>query len=447
MRADLIQHLNGKNILFASVPAEGHVNPMTGLAKFLQGMGCNVRWYTSEIFSQKLERLGIHHYPFVKALDLNQENLLEKLPERVTIHDPAAKLDFDLINFFGNRSEEYYRDLQDIYASFPFDLLVADSMFSAIPFVRHRMHIPVVSIGIIPLAEDSYDLAPYGMALPPATNATERSEYAALRDMATDVLFKRSIDNYDAILTKHGIPHQNSVMFDLLIRESLIYLQIGIPSFEYERSDLSDNIRFVGALLPHADPRQGPSWHDDRLLKYEKIVLVTQGTVEKDIQKILIPTLEAFKGTDVLVIATTGGSNTEKLREKFPFENFIIEDYIPFDDVMPYADVYVTNGGYSGTLLSIKHNLPIIAAGVHEGKNEVCARIGHFKIGVNLRTEVPFPSAIRSAVNKILGDSSYKTNITALAEEIRSYNANEISAGYISELLQVRRKTSTPVEP
>jgi UDP:flavonoid glycosyltransferase YjiC (YdhE family) len=278
------------------------------------------------------------------------------------------------------------------------------------------------------------------MALPPATNAAERSEYAEFRNLAVDVLFKRSIENFDAILNKHGIPLKNSILLDLLIREAVLYLQIGIPSFEYKRSDLSANIRFVGALLPYANPRQGQSWYDERLEKYSKIVLVTQGTVEKDIQKILVPTLEAFKGTDVLVIATTGGSKTGELREKYPFENFIIEDYIPFDDVMPHADVYVTNGGYSGTLLSIKHNLPIVAAGVHEGKNEVCARIGYFNLGIDLKTEVPSPVAIQEAVNKILVDSSYKDNITKLAEEINRYNANELSAGYLAELLSLSSK-------
>jgi UDP:flavonoid glycosyltransferase YjiC (YdhE family) len=48
---------------------------------------------------------------------------------------------------------------------------------------------------------------------------------------------------------------------------------------------------------------------------------------------------------------------------------------------MPYADVYVTNGGYGGTLLSIQNQLPMVVAGVHEGKNEINARVGYFQTG------------------------------------------------------------------
>jgi UDP:flavonoid glycosyltransferase YjiC (YdhE family) len=194
----------------------------------------------------------------------------------------------------------------------------------------------------------------------------------------------------------------------------------------------------VGALLPYASGVEKQAWFDERLLKYKKIVLVTQGTVEKDIQKILEPTLRAFRHTDVLVVASTGGSGTGELREKYASENVIIEDFIPFNRVMPYASVFVTNGGYGGTLLSIENRLPLVAAGVHEGKNEVCARIGYFKIGIDLGTETPTPEAIREGVETVLADMTYRRNTTRLANEFATYHAEERCAGYIAGLLQAK---------
>jgi UDP:flavonoid glycosyltransferase YjiC (YdhE family) len=46
----------------------------------------------------------------------------------------------------------------------------------------------------------------------------------------------------------------------------------------------------------------------------------------------------------------------------------VIEDFIDFDFIMPRIDIYVTNGGYGGTLLAIEHALPMVVAGVNEGK-------------------------------------------------------------------------------
>lgn len=431
-----MKELKDKKILFASAPADGHVNPLTGLAKHLQEIGCDVRWYTSAIFKDKFEKLEIPLYTFESALDINVLNFMDMLPERANLTDPVEKLNFDLINCFGNRAPEYYADVQNIYESFPFDLVVADSTFSAIPLIKHKMNIPVIAIGIVPLAEDSKDLAPYGMALPPAADDAQRAEYAKLHDFANNTLFKPSIDAYDTMLKEQGIAIERSVLFNMLIKEADLYLQIGTHSFEYERFDMGENVRFAGALMPYSFPAKGQAWYDERLAKYTKIVLATQGTAEKDTQKLLEPTLKAFKDTDTLVIVTTGGTGTAELREKYAAENVIIEDYIPFTDVMPYATVYVTNGGYGGTLLGIKHKLPIVAAGVHEGKNEVCARIGYFDYGINLATETPEPQAIKDAVEKIISDKRYKQNISDLCDELDEYDSNILCANHIRSLLK-----------
>ena len=171
---------------------------------------------------------------------------------------------------------------------------------------------------------------------------------------------------------------------------------------------------------------------------YRKIILVTQGTVEKDPSKIIEPVLKAFRNSSHLVIATTGGSQTAELKAAYPDHNFIIEDFIPFDEVMQYADVYVTNGGYGGVMLGIENKLPMVVAGIHEGKNEINARIGYFGLGVNLKTETPDSGMIHDAVEKVLNDPSYKKNIEKLGTEFRDYNSYELAASYVEQLLEAK---------
>lgn len=147
------------------------------------------------------------------------------------------------------------------------------------------------------------------------------------------------------------------------------------------------------------------------------------------------PALEAFNATDTLVVVATGGSCTEQLKQEFTSDNIIIEDFIPFAEVMPYVDVYVTNGGYGGTLLGIQNELPMVVAGVHEGKSEICARVGYFDLGINLRTERPSVTRLRQAINKVFNDSKYKQNVTQLAAEFRNYNANEKAETLVNDLV------------
>jgi len=423
-------------ILFANFPGDGHFNPLTGLAAHLKRQGHDVRWYTSKIYADKLRRLEIAHFPFQRAMDTNADVLEDIFPERYKKRSQIARLKFDMINAFILRGPEYYADILEIYKQFTFDVLVADCAFTGIPFVKDLIKVPVVAIGVLPLTETSRDLPPAGLGMTPARTFIGRIRQSLLRGIARRVIFGEPNRVMYKLLDQYKIPHRGESLFDMIIRKSDLLLQLGTPGFEYYRSDLGENIRFVGPLLPHDGAKERPRWFDGRLREYRKVVLVTQGTVEKDVTKLLTPTLEAFKGSDVLVVATTGGSGTRQLREAYPQKNIIIEDIIPFSDVMPYVGVYVTNGGYGGTMLGIMNRLPMVVAGVHEGKNEICARVGYFKLGINLGMERPTPLQVRRAVEKVFSDGTYRRKVKELAQEFSRYDAYERCSRHISNVVR-----------
>ena len=84
-----------------------------------------------------------------------------------------------------------------------------------------------------------------------------------------------------------------------------------------------------------------------------------------------------------------------------------------------------------GTLLAIDHALPMVAAGINEGKNEICARIGYFKLGINLNTEKPSAEKIKTAVDEIVSNPVYKKKSEKLRDEFRTYDSNKLSAELI----------------
>ncbi|HEY1112216.1 MAG TPA: nucleotide disphospho-sugar-binding domain-containing protein [Chitinophagaceae bacterium] len=430
----------GTKILFAHFPGDGHFNPLTGLAVHLKALGCDVRWYTSPHYAGKIKKMDMPYYLFDKAVDVHASNIEQVFPERAKCKSQVSKLKFDMIHAFVLRSPEYYEDLRELKRTFNFGIMICDNTFGAIPFVREKLHVPVIAISIVPLVETSRDLPPAGLGLTPSGSYLGRRRQDLLRYLADKFLFARPVKVMQAILRSYGIDPGKWNIFDILLKKADLVLQSGVPGFEYRRSDMGANIHFIGPLLPYAPKQKGPRWYDKRLTRYKKVVLVTQGTVEKDPSKLLEPTLEAFKNTDTLVIATTGGSGTTKLRELYPWDNILIEDFIPFDDVMPYADVYVTNGGYGGVLLGIQNSLPLVVAGVHEGKNEICARVDYFRLGINLETETPSPQKLKAAVENVMADQQYKINVALLKEEFTHYHPDELCAYYVSELLREKTK-------
>ena len=304
----------GAKILFANFPADGHFNPLTGLAFHLKSIGYDVRWYTSVTYADKIKKLDIPFFPLKRALDISGD-INEVFPERKKQKGTVGKLSFDIINAFILRAPEYYEDLKEIYQSFPFDMMIADVAFTAVPFVKELMNVPVIAVGVLPIPETSKDLPPTGLGMTPSSSFFGKTKQSLLRFIADKVLFKKPNEVLFKLLADYGITPDGN-LFDTNVRKATLLLQSGTPGFEYYRSDLSKNVRFVGPLLPYTK-KKTTNWFNDKLLNYEKVILVTQGTIETDINKLLVPTLEAFKNSKYLVVATTGGNGTKALRAKY----------------------------------------------------------------------------------------------------------------------------------
>jgi UDP:flavonoid glycosyltransferase YjiC (YdhE family) len=434
--------MKSKKILFANFPGDGHFNPLTSLAVHLKNLGHDVRWYAGKKYQEKLEKLDIPYYPLKRAIDFSAGEPDQIFPERKFYKSQVAKLKFDIKHAFVLRGPEFYEDIREIESSFSFDLLIADNCFTGIPYVKQLLEKPVIAIGVIALPETSKDLPPSGLGLTPSYNFFGKRKQDLLRFLTDKFIFGESKKLVDKMYADYGMKTVKGNIFDVICKEADLLLQSGTPGFEYFRSDIGKNIRFIGPLLPHSGKKapqyELPGWYR----QFKKKVLVTQGTVETDVEKIIVPTLEAFKDSDVLVVATTGGSKTEELRRRYSHYNILIEDFIPFNDIMPQCDVYVTNGGYGGVMLGVQNKLPMVVAGVHEGKNEINARIGFFKLGINLKTEKPTASQIKANVELILRDKTYKNNVVNLAKEFEQYDPARLCEKYVNELLEKQAKST-----
>jgi UDP:flavonoid glycosyltransferase YjiC (YdhE family) len=427
--------MQAKRILFANFPADGHFNPLTSLAVYLKSLGHDVRWYTSDTYAEKIHQLGIPFYPLKRALDVSKGSPDELFPERRRYKSQLRKLQFDIRNVFVRRGIEFFQDVEEIEKHFPFDLVISDITFTGLWFIEEKLGKPLIAIGVLPLMKTSRDLPPSGLGLTPSGSFWGRMKQHTMRLFSDVLLFRESNTLIRQLFRENGLKVERGNIFDTLYQKATLVLQSGTPGFEYQRSDLSPNIRFIGPLLPYTPRKKSSFTHLEKILQYSNIILVTQGTVEKDPEKIIVPTLEAFKGTDYLVIATTGSSGTENLKERYPHTNILIEDFIPFEEIMPLCRVYVTNGGYGGVLLSIENKLPLVTAGIHEGKNEINARVGYFELGINLKTETPTPAQIRASVEEVLGNPVYKRNVGKLNREFSRYNPQLLCEKYVNQVL------------
>jgi UDP:flavonoid glycosyltransferase YjiC (YdhE family) len=439
--------MNNAKILFANAPFDGHFNPLTGLAVHLQNAGYDVRWYTGKQYEKKIQRLNIPFYPFKRTVEVSQENLNELFPERVKIKGAISRIKFDIKHCFINSAIPQFEDIKDIVSEFDFDMMICDNAFTGSQLVKEKLGKPVVVVGVTPLGEASRDLPPTGLGITPSQSFIGKGLQSLMRVLIDKLVFKESSQLYDEVITAYGLAPVKDSIFNIAVRYTDLYLQIGVPGLEYSRSDMSKKVRFIGPLLPYKQANSYAFAHADKLKKYKKVILVSQGTVDnKEPEKLIVPTIEALKDSPYLILAATGFSKTEELRKRYGQANVIIEDFIDFSYIMPHVDVFVTNGGYGSTFLGLTNNVPIVAAGVHEGKNEICARIGYFRVGINLKTERPKPARIKKSVETILSDDTYKQNVSRLKEEFNNYSTLALCEQYISEILKAKAEPSSKLK-
>ncbi|MEU5566923.1 glycosyltransferase [Micromonospora musae] len=398
-------------VIVGATPFQGHVNPVLTVAADLVRRGHEVVVYTGARFEERVRALGARFRALPPEADLDDREFDKAYPVRATLPPGPDQLAFDFENIFVGHLPAQVRGLRELLAEFPAEVIIGELGFLSIPLLglstAAEDRPTLVTLGSVPL------LLPHGEPAPPG---------AALEIPQVLVeLQKFSEATFESLGATLAEP-----LFHAPVHRTDHYLQLTVPGFEYPRDDLPANLRFVGTLPPatggdHLEPAWWPELSGDR-----PVVVVTQGTVANgDLHELVIPTVRALADLDVLVVAATvredGPELVRDALTEVP-ENVRLAGFVPFDRLLPHADVLVTNGGYGGVQTALYHGVPLVVAGASEDKPEVAARVEWSGTGVNLRTGTPAVADLRAAVRTVLDQPGYRTRAGVLAEEIGGYD-------------------------
>jgi UDP:flavonoid glycosyltransferase YjiC (YdhE family) len=282
----------------------------------------------------------------------------------------------------------------------------------------------VAHLGISSLTLSGPEVAFFGSGLPPARTAQQRARNMATTRFMQSQVFPIVQTYINDVLKNCGASKLPSFVTDAVITLPDVYFQLGLPALEYDRA-LPPAIRFIGALPAAKSNRSLPSWWGDveaARATGRKIVMVTQGTIANaDLGQLVLPSLAALaRQDDVLLLATTSGADPASLEVP---ENARVADFIPYSAAFPYLDLLITNGGFGGVLLALRHGVPLLVAGDSEEKPEIAARIVHAGVGISLGTGNPPAALIEAAARQIIVDPEYRAGAARLASQLETLDA------------------------
>lgn len=338
--------------------------------------------------------------------------------------------------------------LQDTLLDAPADVIVADSMFFGVlpmllgPRVKRP---PVVLCGTSFLHWRRPDETPLFAGLPPARNAAERDEHAAMARQFGRLFDQPLAHHLNPILRELGVGPLDTPILEAVVELSDAFMQLTVPGFEFPRDFLPPSVHFVGAppLIPNQAPL--PPWADE-LDGSRRVVLVTQGTVANHNLGLLIaPALAALATEpDVLVVVTTGGRPVEAIPGTIP-PNARLASYLPFEWLLPKVDALVTNGGYGSVNQAMSFGIPLVTAGLTEDKAAVNARVAWSGVGIDLATNEPAPEALRAAIRAVLDQPRYRLRAAQMADEFAETDTRSEVLGIIGDVV-VNEQTAIVVQ-
>lgn len=425
-------------LIFNPFPADGHLSPPLSVAAHLSTKGYDVVFLTTDEFRAKVEGIGaewIHlDNPFTPECMQSLMSLGGKPHDLETLR---LGLKYLFFNSLPNRIQRLEDTLVMLQARDPSrQIIVFEDVanFATLPFKFGRK-LPAglaeitrfIGIGVAPILANSQDTAPTMLCLPPDSTPSGRLRNKALTKLVWDGPLKPLRDDFlHAIEAAGATEISRFVDVDIFTAWYSVHdavLQLCSPSMEYPRSDLPPTVECVG--VPSGQPLSPnlvypPWWSEVTNAKANglRVVFVTQGTANPDFSELFAPTLQATAGRDDLLVVVLLATRDAQLPEAIPIpSNARVIDYFPYDAVLEYADVFVSNGGYGAFTHAVRNGVPMVVAGEAQDKPEVAMRIAWSGLGMNLATQTPTAEQVKDGIEQVLQNPQFQEAALRLKEE------------------------------
>ncbi|KAK2041128.1 UDP-Glycosyltransferase/glycogen phosphorylase [Colletotrichum somersetense] len=443
-------------ILITAFPAEGHVNPLLAIASYLAKKYYELVFLTTPDLRHRVEEAGAESVCMDSPLT---EELFRRLAGTASLPFGPERFALEMKTVFmdtlDSRAQKTAEVLALLKARDPSRqiIVIEDVLNWTFLPLRYGMPLPQgfteiprsIGIGVAAFMLESRDRGPVPYGLPPDSTHSGRLRNVILQDLLEKGPMKPVMDALQEAMEKLGctsVPTKHVFRCGYTAYDAT--LQLCPPSLEYPTSDLPPSVEFIGVLPRKAtgpDFRYPGWWSEVERTqqdnRYRHVVFVSQGTVSSDYTELVSPTFEAFANRhDVLVVAALGTRGAQLPSDITIPPNARVVDYMPYDTILEYADVFVSNGGYGALTHAVRNGVPVVLAGESQEKSEVAMRAVYAGVGISLATQRPTAEQIKKGVDEVLRDTKYKKAAMRLKSESDSMDALARVEAKVKEMTQ-----------
>jgi MGT family glycosyltransferase len=417
--------------LFAAWPYDGCIYPHISIARALVNRGHEVAFYTGSGLEPLISAQGFRFFPLSEDLDQQVRELLTtgtgvSKKWRNPLRRPGL-----LRRFLCDTVPSQVTDLDAIHQSWRPDAIICEpALYGPFLILYEMRNVPVA------ILEYSFSMLPGPDVPPPLGLPSPRSRMTRLQSSAGELALKiwgRQIRSSASDLRmRYGLPRLNGRIVDLKARLPLIL----VPSsreFDFDRKDPLPNVHYVGACLWYP-----PSDETSRLTELKKTrpwVHVTEGTLWAQRPVVLQAAAEGLANLPLEVIIATGRQTRPELEAENLPSNITVKKWVSYPDLLPRADVIVSIAGGGTVLSALSHGVPLVLIPLIWDQPDNAQRVVEAGAGIRLSRRECTPRRIRSAVERVLADPSYRQNAQRLARSLQRHGGPDDAAKLIEGLM------------
>ena len=402
-------------------PFPSHYFPMLAIAGALRERGHEVAFYSGSRARGPIEGEGFGFFPFASVDDEHIDELMFSRDRYASWKLPfqfkALLHDWLLATVPGQVS-----DLREILSAWRPEAILSESQIWAPMLVLHeteRVQVAVFSTVAACLLPGP-DAPPPGLGLPRPRDWSTRLLAQAARTVRSGLGldFRREAN---AVRHRYGLPPLATSVIELTGRMPL-YLVPATPEFDYSRRDLPPSVHYVGPCLGNKRRDEEPPAWLEALGRERPWVHVTEGTTHSQDPILLRAAARGLAGLPMEVIMTTGQRRDPEQLDLGPrAANVHVERWVAHEFLLPRTDVVVTTGGAGTVMTVLAAGVPLVVVPTEWDKPENAQRVVEAGAGLRLAPARLTPGRLRTAVERVLEDPSFRRNAKRLATDLGRY--------------------------
>jgi MGT family glycosyltransferase len=402
----------------------GNVPPELGIARRLIARGHQVHVLADPTISDAAAAAGCTFSPWRRGPHQESHDPSEDLLKDWESSNPLVMLQRIRDRFMAGPAADFAADTAEAIEDFRPDAMVADAFLFGSIIAAQAVALPVAllvtNIWIMP----TRGAPPIGPGFAPAKTVLGRTRDAAMLALVNR-LFRAGLPAINSARASYGLAPLTSFYAQALTADRILVTTS--PAFDYAADSVPANVRYVGPILDDpnwVEPWKSP-WPDS---DDQPLVLVGFSSTYQNQGPLLRRVVEALSALPVRAVVTVGQMLDPA--EVTPTHNVAVVTSAPHSEILADASLVVSHCGHGTTIKTLAAGIPMVCIPMGRDQNDTAARVVYHGAGVRLSPKAS-AAEIRKAVQKVLGEPSFRSNAARLASGIADEG---LTADVVSEI-------------